>query len=299
MVVTCARGSSDHAATVAKYRIETRLAVPTGSAAPSVSSLYDARPNLAGALCLAISQSGASPDLLAAVRKAREAGARIVALVNAEHSPLEGLADELVPLSASVETSVAPTKSFIASLAAIIHLVACWSGDRAMSEALRKAPRQLERAWSLDWGAALEPLVAAIDLCVVGRGLRLGVTQDVALKLKETCGLRAEAVSAAELLHGPMSLVTAGFPVLIFTQSDEAGASIEMLAVALTARRANVMIAGSRCPQALQLPAEPAHPPIEPMLLIQTFYRLANALSLARGLDPDHPPHLRKVTETV
>ena len=298
-MVTCARGSSDHAATVAKYRIETRLAVPTGSAAPSVSSLYDARPNLAGALCLAISQSGASPDLLAAVRKAREAGARIVALVNAEHSPLEGLADELVPLSASVETSVAPTKSFIASLAAIIHLVACWSGDRAMSEALRKAPRQLERAWSLDWGAALEPLVAAIDLCVVGRGLRLGVTQDVALKLKETCGLRAEAVSAAELLHGPMSLVTAGFPVLIFTQSDEAGASIEMLAVALTARRANVMIAGSRCPQALQLPAEPAHPPIEPMLLIQTFYRLANALSLARGLDPDHPPHLRKVTETV
>ena len=298
-MVTCARGSSDHAATVAKYRIETRLAVPTGSEAPSVSSLYDARPNLAGALCLAISQSGASPDLLAAVRKAREAGARIVALVNAEHSPLEGLADELVPLSASVETSVAPTKSFIASLAAIIHLVACWSGDRAMSEALRKAPRQLERAWSLDWGAALEPLVAAIDLCVVGRGLRLGVTQDVALKLKETCGLRAEAVSAAELLHGPMSLVTAGFPVLIFTQSDEAGASIEMLAVALTARRANVMIAGSRCPQALQLPAEPAHPPIEPMLLIQTFYRLANALSLARGLDPDHPPHLRKVTETV
>ena len=298
-MVTCARGSSDHAATVAKYRIETRLAVPTSSAAPSVSSLYDARPNLAGALCLAISQSGASPGLLAAVRKAREAGARIVALVNAEHSPLEGLADELVPLSASVETSVAPTKSFIASLAAIIHLVACWSGDRAMSEALRKAPRQLERAWSLDWGAALEPLVAAIDLCVVGRGLGLGVTQDVALKLKETCGLRAEAVSAAELLHGPMSLVTAGFPVLIFTQSDEAGASIEMLAVALTARRANVMIAGSRCPQALQLPAEPAHPPIEPMLLIQTFYRLANALSLARGLDPDHPPHLRKVTETV
>ena len=299
VVVTCARGSSDHAATFAKYLIETRLAVPTGSAAPSVSSLYDARPNLAGALCLAISQSGASPDLLAAVRKAREAGARIVALVNAERSPLEGLADELVPLSAGIETSVAATKSFIASLAAIIHLVACWSGDRAMSEALRKAPRQLERAWSLDWSAALEPLIGATDLYVVGRGLGLGIAQEAALKLKETCGLHAEAVSAAELHHGPMALVKAGFPVLIFSQNDEARASIEMLALELTARRANVMIAGSRCPQAVQLAAEPAHPAIEPMLLIQTFYRLANALSLARGLDPDHPPHLRKVTETV
>jgi glucosamine--fructose-6-phosphate aminotransferase (isomerizing) len=299
VVVTCARGSSDHAATFAKYLIETRLAVPTSSAAPSVSSLYDARPNLAGALCLAISQSGASPDLLAAVRKAREAGARVVALINSERSPLEGLADELVPLCAGIETSVAATKSFIASLAAIIHLVACWSGDRAMSEALRKAPRQLERAWSLDWRAALEPLSGATDLYVVGRGLGLGIAQEAALKLKETCGLHAEAVSAAELRHGPMALVKAGFPVLIFSQNDEARASIEMLALELTARRANVMIAGSRCPQALQLPAEPAHPAIEPMLLIQTFYRLANALSLARGLDPDHPPHLRKVTETV
>jgi glucosamine--fructose-6-phosphate aminotransferase (isomerizing) len=299
VVVTCARGSSDHAATFAKYLIETRLAVPTSSAAPSVSSLYDARPDLSGALCLAISQSGASPDLLASVRKAREAGARIVALVNAANSPLEALADDLVPLTAGAETSVAATKSFIASLAAITHLVACWSADRTLSEALRKAPKHLERAWSLDWSVALEPLVRANDLYVIGRGIGLAVAQEAALKLKETCGLHAEAVSAAELRHGPMALVKPGFPVLIFSQNDEARASIEMLAQELTARRATVMIAGSRCPQALQLPAEPAHPVIEPMLLIQTFYRLANALSLARGLDPDHPPHLRKVTETV
>ncbi len=299
VVVTCARGSSDHAATFAKYLIETRLGVPTSSAAPSVSSLYDAQAKLDGALCLAISQSGASPDLLAAVRKAREAGARVVALVNAEHSPLEALADELVPLSAGIESSVAATKTFIASIAAIIHLVACWSADRALSEALRKAPKHLEHAWSLDWSAALEPLIAANDLYVIGRGLGLGIAQEAALKLKETCGLHAEAVSAAELRHGPMALVRPGFPVLIFSQNDEARASIEMLAMELANRRAEVMIAGSRCPQTLQLPAEPAHPVIEPMLLIQTFYRLANALSLARGLDPDHPPHLRKVTETV
>ncbi|HXN79933.1 MAG TPA: SIS domain-containing protein, partial [Steroidobacteraceae bacterium] len=94
-IVTCARGSSDHAATFARYLIETRLGVLTSSAAPSVSSVYEAAPDLSGAVLLAISQSGASPDLLAAVSSARTAGARIVAMVNAETSPLAQLADDL------------------------------------------------------------------------------------------------------------------------------------------------------------------------------------------------------------
>jgi glutamine---fructose-6-phosphate transaminase (isomerizing) len=298
-VVTCARGSSDHAATFAKYLIETRLGVLTSSAAPSVSSLYDTHPDLTGSICLAISQSGASPDLLAAVGKAREAGALIVALVNAKDSPLAQRADHLVPLCAGAETSVAATKSFIASLSAVIHLVSCWAEDRELSEEIRKAPRHLERAWSLDWSAAVERLRSATDLYVVGRGMGLGVAQEAALKLKETCGLHAEAVSAAELRHGPMALVRPGFPVLLFTQNDEARAGLELLATELAARKAEVMIAGSRCQGALNLAAEPAHPVIEPMLIAQTFYRMANALSLARGLDPDRPPNLRKVTETV
>ena len=298
-VLTCARGSSDHAATFAKYLIETRLGVLTSSAAPSVSSIYDTRPDLTNSVCLAISQSGASPDLLAAVSKAREAGAMVVALVNAQHSPLAALADHVVPLCAGVETSVAATKSFIASVAAIIHLVSCWAEDRELSEEIRKAPRHLERAWNLDWGAATARLQAASDLFVVGRGMGLGVAQEAALKLKETCGLHAEAVSAAELRHGPMALVRPGFPVLVFSQNDEARAGVEMLAAELVAREADVMIAGSRCQGALHLASEPAHPVIEPMLIAQTFYRMANALSLARGLDPDRPPNLRKVTETV
>lgn len=298
-VVTCARGSSDHAATFAKYLIETRLGVLTSSAAPSVSSIYDSRPDLSNSVCLAISQSGASPDLLAAVGKAREAGALIVALVNASNSPLAERADHVVPLCAGIETSVAATKSFIASLAAIIHLVSCWAADRELFEALRKAPKQLERAWSLDWSAAAERLKSAVDLFVIGRGIGLGVAQEAALKLKETCGLHAEALSAAELRHGPMALVRPGFPVLIFSQNDEARAGVETLAAELSARQADVMIAGSRCIGALHLPSEPAHPVIEPMLIAQTFYRMANALSLARGLDPDRPPNLSKVTETV
>ena len=298
-VVTCARGSSDHAATFAKYLIETRLGVLTSSAAPSVSSLYDTRPDLGNTVCLAISQSGASPDLLAAVSKAREGGAMIVTLVNAAGSPLAALADHVVPLCAGAETSVAATKSFIASLAAIIHLVSCWAEDRELSEEIRKAPKHLERAWSLDWSEAVEHLQPARNLFVVGRGMGLGVAQEAALKLKETCGLHAEAVSAAELRHGPMALVRPGFPVLIFSQNDEARAGVEVLAGELVTRQADVLIAGSRCPGALNLAVEPAHPVIEPMLIAQSFYRMANALSLARGLDPDRPPNLRKVTETV
>jgi glucosamine--fructose-6-phosphate aminotransferase (isomerizing) len=298
-IVTCARGSSDNAATFARYLIETHLGVLTSSAAPSVSSVYEAPPDLAGTLMLAISQSGASPDLLAVVRRARAAGARVVALVNAAGSPLAQLADELLPLHAGAEHSVAATKSYIASLAAIVQLVAAWAGDAALGAALQQAPEQLARAWQLDWSAALAPLTSAHSLYVVGRGLGLGVAQEAALKFKETCGLHAEALSAAELRHGPMALVRAGFPLLVFTQNDESRPGIMQLAAELTARGAEVLLAGAQLARSTELPTVAAHPVIEPMLFAQTFYRMANALSLARGHDPDAPPHLRKVTETL
>lgn len=298
-VVTCARGSSDHAATFAKYLIETRLGVLTSSAAPSVSSVYDTQPDLSNSVCLAISQSGASPDLLATVDKARTAGATIVALVNVQDSPLAQRADHVIALCAGAEKSVAATKSFIASLAAVTHLVSCWAQDQELSAAIRKAPKQLERAWSLDWSAAVVHLKPATNLYVIGRGMGLGVAQEAALKLKETCGLHAEALSAAELRHGPMALVRAGFPVLLLAQNDGTRSGIEVLATELVARKVQVMIAGSRCLGALNLACEPAHPVIAPMLIAQTFYRMANALSVARGLDPDRPPNLSKITETI
>jgi glucosamine--fructose-6-phosphate aminotransferase (isomerizing) len=298
-VVTCARGSSDHAATFARYLIETRLGLLTSSAAPSVSSVYDARPDLAGTVMLAISQSGASPDLLSAVSSARAAGAHIVALVNAEDSPLAQLADDLIPLCAGMERSVAATKSYIASLAAIVHLVASWSRDARLAAALQQAPELLERAWQLDWSAAVTRLTPANNLYVIGRGLGLAIAQEAALKLKETCGLHAEAVSAAELRHGPMALVRAGFPLLIFTQNDESRSGVTQLAAELAAQGADVLLAGADAARATILPTEGAHPVIEPLLFAQSFYRMANALSLARGGDPDRPPHLHKVTETI
>ena len=298
-VVTCARGSSDHAATFARYLIETRLGLLTASAAPSVSSVYEVAPDLVGAVMIAISQSGASPDLLAAVSRARTNGARIIALVNAESSPLAQLADELIPLRAGAELSVAATKSYIASLAAIVQLVASWAGDAALAAALTEAPAQLERAFELDWSAAVTRLVEVNNLYVIGRGPGLGVAQEAALKLKETCGLHAEALSAAELRHGPMALVRANFPLLMFTQDDETRAGVVQLAGELASRGAAVLLAGAALPQTTVLPAIAAHPVIEPLLFVQSFYRMANSLALARGRDPDRPPHLSKVTETL
>jgi glucosamine--fructose-6-phosphate aminotransferase (isomerizing) len=223
----------------------------------------------------------------------------VVALVNATDSPLARAAQHVVPLRAGVESSVAATKSYIASLAAIVHLIASWTQDNDLQAALEQAPDLLERAWHLDWSGAVEHLRHANSLYVIGRGLGLGIAQEAALKLKETSGLHAEAFSGAELRHGPMALVGEGFPVLSFAQHDETRESIEALASELNRMGADVMLAGSAVPGVLELATLRAHPAIEPLLMIQSFYRLANALAVARGRDPDRPPHLRKVTETV
>lgn len=298
-VVTCARGSSDNAATYARYLIETRLGLLTSSAAPSVSSVYGAPADLADTVMLAISQSGASPDLLATTEAAQRAGARVVALVNVEDSPLAGLADVTLPLAAGDETSVAATKSYLASLSAVLHLVAEWADDEALRRALHEAPVLLQRAWELDWSDALEPLRGAGSAYVLARGVGLGIAQEWALKLKETCRLHAEAQSTAEVRHGPMALVQAGFPVLVFAQHDETHDGVVALAGELAARGARTLLAGGEAAGAVSLPVVAAHPALEPLLATQSFYRCANALALARGLDPDRPAHLHKVTRTL
>jgi glutamine---fructose-6-phosphate transaminase (isomerizing) len=298
-VVTCARGSSDNAATFAKYLIESHAKVLTSSAAPSLSSLYEAQPDLHGAVFLVISQSGRSPDLLASVENAKRCGALVIALCNSTDSPLVAIADHVVPLCAGVEMSVAATKSYIVSLSALVHLVACWTSDRTLLGALHRAADQLDQAWLLDWDEGVQALKRAANLYVVGRGFGLGIAQEVALKLKETCGLHAEAFSAAEVKHGPMALVRLGFPVLMLSQNDESRPGIAALAGDFIARGAEVLLAGIRLEHSLSLPIVAAHPAIEPMLMIQSFYRMASSLAFARGFDPDSPPHLNKVTETL
>lgn len=294
-VVTLARGSSDHAATYARYLLETRAGVLTTSLGLSVNSVYGAAPAMEGALCLAISQSGKSPDLLASVESAKARGALVVGFVNDTSSPLANIADEVAPLAAGKETSVAATKSFIAALANIVQLTAEWTGDAALQRAREDLSDQLAQAWILDWSAALSALCNANNLFVIGRGVGLGAAQEAALKLKETCGLHAEGFSAAEVMHGPLALARPGFAALCFAQSDETRASVEAAANAFRERGADVLLAG----QNGDLPTIHAHGATEPILMVQSFYRMANALSVARGYDPDRPPHLSKVTETL
>ena len=299
VVITCARGSSDHAATYAKYLIETHARVLTASAAPSVSSIYGITQDVRGCLFIAISQSGRSPDLLASVASAKASGATILALCNSGDSPLMSAADLAVNLDAGPERSVAATKSYLASLAAIARLVAAWTEDARLETEITRLPDLMDQAWCADWSEALPPLQSAENLYVVGRGLGLGAAQEVALKCKETCGIHAEAFSSAELRHGPYTLLRKGFPALLLAQYDATRPGIEALAIELARRGVAVLLAGGNAAGSTLLPSPHAAPELAPILLAQSAYRMIASLSVRRGLDPDRPPHLYKVTETV
>jgi glucosamine--fructose-6-phosphate aminotransferase (isomerizing) len=303
-VATLARGSSGQAAMFGKVLLETRLQLPTLAHAPSIGSVYGTTsPLFRGVPVLAVSQSGRSPDLLAAAEGAKGHGAVIVAVVNDEDSPLAGLADIVIPVRAGVEASVAATKSFVATLTAISHLIAEWGGDEQLRAGLESIGDTLAASWSIDWTVVVPNLREARSLLVLGRGLTLPIAGEAALKLKETSGLHAEAFSSAEVAHGPMTLIRAGDPVLVFGPLDAARGGLANL-LGDFARRGAVVI-GTGHPAdlpdaALRLAAHPvAEPAIGAIAAIQSFYRLANALSLARGHDPDSPPHLAKVTKTL
>jgi glutamine---fructose-6-phosphate transaminase (isomerizing) len=300
IIFTCARGSSDHAATYAKYLFETRLRIATLSQAPSISSIYG-KPllKMEGVPFILISQSGRSPDLLLSAQAAKAAGALVVALVNDVASPLAAIADIVVPLHAGPETSVAATKSYIATLAAVTHLAAEWGQDEALLGELGGLPAHLSTAWVVDWSAALDLFADATSLFVLGRGLTLGIAQEAALKFKETCGIHGEAFSVAEVAHGPMALIKPGFPLLVFPPQDQAALGIDASIERFVARGARIAVVGGHGPGAIPLALEAGlHPALAPVVMIQSFYRLVNALAVKRGYDPDHPPHLNKVTQT-
>jgi glucosamine--fructose-6-phosphate aminotransferase (isomerizing) len=299
-VITCARGSSDHAATYAKYLIETRARVLTASAAPSVSSVYGIDQDLRGCLFIAISQSGRSPDLLASVAAAKKSGATVIALCNVTDAPLVSAADHFVPLRAGPEVSVAATKSYLASLAALARLVAAWTGNGPLQASLEELPELMDRAWQLDWTRPLPLLQTAEHLYVVGRGLGLGAAQEVALKCKETCALHAESFSSAEVRHGPFTLLGPRFPALLLAQNDATRPGLEALANELVARGIPVFVAGvTGATGAHILPSIECAPEIGPILAVQTAYRMIASLSIRRGFDPDRPASLSKITETV
>jgi glucosamine--fructose-6-phosphate aminotransferase (isomerizing) len=197
-----------------------------------------------------------------------------------------------------VETSVAATKSFLLSGLAFLQLVAHWSGDPALADAVREFPGALDAASRLDWWPALAPLAGETSLYALGRGIGLGAALEIALKLKETCRLHAEAFSTAEVLHGPVALVDRGFPVLVVGQDDESAAQTRAAVARLVELGADVR-STLDVPGTERLPTTPTPPAIAPLCQVQSFYLAVERLAVARNLDPDAPAHLRKVTETV
>lgn len=298
-IVTIARGSSDHAATYFAYLCMLRLGRYVTSLPPSLVTLYDAPLQRAGALALAFSQSGQSPDLVRAAGLFSGVGARSVAVVNHADSPLAQRAQTVLPLHAGIEHSVAATKSFVAQLVAGARLVALWQGDAALQEALQGLPAALGEASQLEWGGALQTLVHADRLMVVSRGPGIAVALEAALKFKETCGVQAETFSSAELRHGPMALIDAGYPLLILAPRGPAQAEMVNLAQEMRGRGAHVLLAACGEVSKADLPcASAGHPDLDPVCIIQSFYLMVEALARARGRNPDQPVHLSKVTLT-
>ena len=237
-VVTVARGSSDHAANYFAYLAMVRLGIPVASLPMSLFSLHAAAFRGKGQFALALSQSGRSPDIVAAMRALDAAGATTAALVNQPDSPLAAACRWSIPLHAGPERSVAATKSYIATLAAAAALVAHWSDDQALLTALHALPGHLQTACNCDWSAAVDRLLAAERIMVVGRGTGLAIALEAALKFKETCAIQAEAFSSAEVRHGPMALVDAGYPLLIFAPRGPEQAGLLDLAADMRGRGA-------------------------------------------------------------
>ena len=299
VVVSWGRGISAHAATYGKHLIERTLGTPVAEAAPNIASVYGRQLDLEGQLFLAISQSGKSDDLIAMAQSARAAGALTVAMVNATDGPLVRACDIVLPICAGPELSVAASKTFVATLTALQRLVAAWTDDAGLGDAIAALPERLAQATVLDWSEATGALSRARSLVTIGRGPTLAIAREAALKLKETCNLHAEAFSGAEFLHGPVALVAPTYPILMFMPTDAAAPGMRQLAADLRAKQSALFSAGPGPRAPGHLPALPAqHAETDAVCLVQSFYAMLIRLADRLRVDVDRPRHLQKVTRT-
>jgi glutamine---fructose-6-phosphate transaminase (isomerizing) len=304
-VMIAARGSSDHAALYAKYLFGALCHVPVALAAPSLYTLYQSEIRLGGALVIGISQSGQSPDIIAVLEAARAQQRPTIAITNDGSSPLAQAADHIIELHADLEQSVAATKTYTAELAVIAALAAAWSGDPQRREELRHLPSALEETLAL--GASIADESAryrdADAITVIGRGYNYCTAFEVALKLKELTYIMATAYSSADFRHGPIATVGAGSPVLLIAPSGQAFADMMDLAAVLRTREADLLVI-SDAPEALALARSPfpvaAGTPewLSPTIATFPGQQLALQLAQAKGIDPDAPRGLTKVTRT-
>ena len=309
-VVIAARGTSDHAAIYAQYVLGVRHGLTAGLATPSVVSVYGAELRLGRSLVLAISQSGESPDIVAVVEAARRQGAPTVALTNDPSSPLAEQADWTLDLSAGPERAIAATKTYTASLLAVAALSAAMTRDRAARAADQAAVATVPDA--LEAMLKLEPEMARIAraqaaadrLLVIARGYEYATAREWAIKIKELARVFADPYSAADFQHGPVALVEPGVPVLAIVRDGPTAAGLTEQLVDLRDDLDAQLTVVSDVPAALAAatwPVAVARPPAEwlaPIATIVAGQLHALHLTIARGLDPDAPRNIHKVTRT-
>ncbi len=290
-VMLVGRGSSDHAALFAKYLIEIELGIPTFSAAPSVTSIYKKKLQLAGVLVIILSQSGQSPDIVIQAKISQQSAGLCVAIVNEIKSPLTKLVDFVIPIYAGVEKSVAATKSFLATLTVLLQLVAYWKKDSFLLKALNHLPAALSEACHAEKQLTIKSLENTSQLIILGRGFGYAIAMEIALKLKELCSIQAEAFSSAEFLHGPVALLQHGVDIINIEINDESLAVHRQLLEGLKAKNRAYIL--------LHQIIKDAHPRIAPLLVLQRFYLDLERAAVALGYNPDRPRGLKKITLTL
>lgn len=303
--VIAARGTSDNAATYAKYLIEIVVGVPVALAAPSVYTLYDADVDLAGTLVLGISQSGQATDVVQTLSAARAAGALTACITNVADSPIVQVSDHVLLCHAGEERAVAATKTYTTSLALVALLAGLWANRNPLLEGLRALPGQIHATLGLDERIAIvaERYRYMQECAVLARGLNQATALEAALKMTETSYLVAKPYSGADFLHGPIAMVSEGFPCFLFAPDGRAFPSMVELALKLRERSAEMVIL-AHSPEILELAAKPIAIPVEvgellsPLLYIVPGQLWAYHLARIRGHDPDKPRGLSKVTLT-
>jgi len=296
-VVFCGRGSSGHVGVYLRYLFEARLGLLASSAAPSVVTAYRRPPDMRGALFVVVSQSGRSPDLVAATRTARTLGALTLAIVNDETSPAAVASELVLPIGAGPEHSVAATKTVVLSMIAGARLVAALARDDDLDDGLQQMVPRLAHALGCDWSPWAGRVADAPAAFVAGRGYALGAVREIALKLAEVLRVPTLGHSAAELRHGPRASITPATPVLVLRQNDGAAATVDELVRDLDAAGETVFIVGGADGT---LPwIGDGHPICDPVVMLVPSYRAIEMAARRHGLDPDNPPHLSKVTRTM
>lgn len=302
--VIAARGSSDHAALYAKYLFGSRNRALVSLAAPSLFTHYATPPRLEGSCVIGISQSGASPDVVAVIEEGRRQGCVTVAVTNQAESRLAGAADLVVTLEAGPERSVPASKTYTASLLAMALLSQAIDPDPGFGSALAGVPRALSAALQLDEELdRLAPALLGPRAVVLGRGFNLSTAEEVALKLTETSYLLARAWSVADFEHGPIAVVDAGFPVLLVGTTGPVAGDLQEIAERLAEYSCRVVglfdgAAGPLEAEATVRLNSGLPEVLTPLTLAVLGQLLAHRVALALKIDPDHPRALNKVTRT-